>query len=125
MSPQEDRIGRCCKVGKETILGLLKALGATDRDVTTLFLAEAGILGLAGGAAGVAVSLGLGALGNWFGRRMIEQAMLMPFDGALFSFPWWLVTGGIAFAVGVALLAALVPALRAARVDPVVALRHE
>ena len=106
-------------------IGLLKALGATDRDVTTLFLAEAAILGLTGGAAGVAVSLGLGALGNWFGRRMIEQAMLMPFEGVLFSFPWWLVAGGIAFAVGVALLAALVPALRAARVDPVVALRHE
>lgn len=106
-------------------IGLLKALGATDRDVTTLFLAEASILGLAGGTAGVAVSLGLGALGNWFGRRMIEQAMLMPFEGVLFSFPWWLVAGGIVFAVGVALSAALFPALRAARVDPVVALRHE
>src|SRR6059058_3310926 len=37
MSPQEDRIGRCCKVGKETILGLLKALelfGNQDFDAT-------------------------------------------------------------------------------------------
>src|SRR5204863_1563616 len=54
-------------------IGLLKALGATDGDVTSLFLAEAGILGLAGGVLGVVLSLGLGALGNYFGRRMIEQ----------------------------------------------------
>jgi putative ABC transport system permease protein len=106
-------------------IGLLKSLGATDRDVSGLFLAEAGILGLVGGVLGVSASLGLGTAGNYLGRRMIEQAMMMPFDGTLFAFPLWLVLGGLGFSVGVALVAALVPALRAARVDPVVALRHE
>src|SRR5204862_91812 len=81
-----------------------------DRDVSALFLAEAGILGLSGGVLGIALSLALGAAGNYFGRRMIEQAMLMPFEGTLFVFPWWLVTGGLAFSVGVGLVAALVPA---------------
>jgi putative ABC transport system permease protein len=106
-------------------IGLLKSLGADDSDVAALFLAEAGILGLAGGLLGVGASVALGAVGNSVGRSMIEQQMMMPFDVALFRFPWWLTTGGLAFAVAVALLAALVPALRAARVDPVVALRHE
>jgi putative ABC transport system permease protein len=106
-------------------IGLLKSLGATNEDVASLFLAEASLLGLAGGVVGVGLSLALAALGNWFGRRMIEEAMMMPFDGTLFVFPWWLVAGGLAFSVTVGLVAALVPALRAARVDPVVALRHE
>lgn len=106
-------------------IGLLKALGATDRDVAALFLAESGILGLAGGVIGIGLSAGLGAIGNYQGRRLIEEAMMMPFEGTLFVFPWWLAAGGLAFSVGVGLVAALVPALRAARVDPVVALRHE
>jgi putative ABC transport system permease protein len=106
-------------------IGLLKSLGATDGDVAALFLAESGILGLAGGLLGVGTSVALGAIGNQVGRSMIEQQMMMPFEGTLFAFPWWLVAGGLAFAVAVGLAAALVPALRAARVDPVVALRHE
>lgn len=106
-------------------IGLLKALGATDGDVAALFLAESGILGLTGGLLGVGTSLALGAIGNHVGRSMIEQQMMMPFEGTLFAFPWWLVSGGLAFALVVGLAAALVPALRAARVDPVVALRHE
>jgi putative ABC transport system permease protein len=106
-------------------IGLLKSLGATDGDVAALFLAESGILGLTGGLLGVGTSLALGAIGNHVGRGMIEQQMMMPFEGTLFAFPWWLVTGGLAFALVVGLAAALVPAMRAARVDPVVALRHE
>jgi putative ABC transport system permease protein len=106
-------------------IGLLKALGATDRDVAALFLAEAGILGLAGGLLGVGISVALGATGNHVGRSLISEQMMMPFEGTLFSFPWWLPAGGLAFSVVVGLVAALVPAMRAARVDPVVALRHE
>jgi putative ABC transport system permease protein len=106
-------------------IGLLKALGATDRDVAALFLAESALLGFAGGLLGVGLSLALGATGDHFGRKMIEESTMMPFEGSLFVFPWWLAVGGLAFSVGVGLVAALVPALRAARVNPVEALRHE
>ena len=106
-------------------IGLLKALGATDADVGLLFLAEAAILGLCGGAIGVGLAAGLGMAGDRVGRAKIEEAFLMPFEGTLFQLPWWLVAGGLAFAVTTSLAAAIVPALRAARVDPVRALRHE
>src|SRR5262245_29651160 len=106
-------------------IGLMKALGARSSDVAALFLVESGVLGLAGGVLGVALSVGLGAIGNWSGRRIIEDRLLMPFDGQLFVTPWWLAASGLAFSVAVGLVAALIPALRAARVDPVRALRHE
>lgn len=104
-------------------IGLLKALGATDRDVATLFVAEAAMLGFAGGAFGVGAGYGLSLVGDALGRRMIEQAFLMPYEGDLFRFPVWLTFAGLAFAVFVACAAAVVPTLRAARVDPVQALR--
>jgi putative ABC transport system permease protein len=42
-----------------------------------------------------------------------------------FSFPWWLCLGAIAFSILVSLVAGVYPTRRAARVDPVVALRHD
>jgi putative ABC transport system permease protein len=42
-----------------------------------------------------------------------------------FSFPWWLCLGAVAFSIVVSLAAGIYPTLRAARVDPVVALRHD
>jgi putative ABC transport system permease protein len=42
-----------------------------------------------------------------------------------FHFSWWLCLGSVAFSILVSLLAGVYPTLRAARVDPVVALRHD
>jgi len=42
-----------------------------------------------------------------------------------FSFPWWLCLGAIAFSILVSLSAGIYPAVRAAKVDPVIALRHD
>jgi ABC-type lipoprotein release transport system permease subunit len=106
-------------------IGLLKALGATDGDVARIFLVEAGVLGLGGGIVGAGLGFGLALVLNEVGRGMVEEALLMPFKGDLFQFPWWLAAGALGFAVATSLLAAVVPTLRAARVDPVRALRHE
>lgn len=106
-------------------IGLLKALGATDGDVAAVFLVEAGLLGVFGGALGAALGFGLALVGDELGRRKVEELFLMPFKGHLFAFPWWLALGALGFAVTTSLLAAIVPTLRAARIDPVRALRHE
>ncbi len=106
-------------------IGLLKALGARSRDVVVLFLVEGALIGLGGGVLGLAGAAALGALGNRVGGAMIEEQLQMPFPGELFPFPVWLIAGGIGFAVITSLLASVFPALRAARIDPVRALRHE
>lgn len=106
-------------------IGLLKALGASDRDVASIFLVEAGLLGVGGGVVGASIGYGLSLVGDVIGRRMVEEAFLMPFKGTLFHFPWWLALGALAFALTTSLLAAVIPTLRAARIDPVKALRHE
>ncbi len=104
-------------------IGIMKAVGAARRDIRQIFLLEAGLIGFAGGVGGLVL--------GWTVSRIINKVINyilarqgMPFI-EYFRFPLWLCFGGIVFAVGVSLVAGVYPALRAARVDPVVALRHE
>src|ERR1700683_3101491 len=104
-------------------IGVLKALGADDGDVRQLFFVEAGIMGLLGGLLGV----GLGWLIDravTIGTNIYLKRQHLP-PASVFSVPWWLVTGAIIFAVLVSLAAGLYPASRAARLQPVEALRYE
>jgi putative ABC transport system permease protein len=104
-------------------IGIMKALGASDADVKRIFFVEAGCMGALGGALGVALGWMIGRVinmgTNWY---MIRQ------DFKPENF-WYvspaLIIFGIAFAVVVSLCAGLYPASRAARLDPVQALRHE
>ncbi len=104
-------------------IGILKALGAADRDVRQLFFAEAGAMGLVGGALGVAMGWTIGRVIN-FGTNIYLRRQGLPSEN-IWWVPWWLVLGAIGFAVLVSLLAGIYPAVRAARLDPVQALRYE
>jgi putative ABC transport system permease protein len=104
-------------------IGVLKALGASDRDVRKLFFAEAGVMGLAGGVFGVLLGWAIGrAIQLATMIYMKRQGMNPP---NIWSVPWWLVLGAIGFAVVVSLASGIYPASRAARLDPVEALRYE
>jgi putative ABC transport system permease protein len=104
-------------------IGVLKALGASDRDIRKLFFAEAGVMGLAGGIFGVALGWAIGrAIQLATMVYLKRQGMTSP---NIWSVPWWLVLGAIAFAVVVSLGSGIYPASRAARLDPVEALRYE
>jgi putative ABC transport system permease protein len=104
-------------------IGVLKALGATDGDIRSLFFAEAGAMGLFGGVFGVALGWLIGQALTW-GTTIYLRRQDLP--GVKISFvPWWLALGAITFAVVVSLIAGLYPAARAARLNPVEALRYE
>jgi putative ABC transport system permease protein len=91
-------------------IGLLKAIGATGRQVTTLFLAEAILLSLAGALLG----LGLGQAASWFIGRLYPALPVGP--------PVWAVLMALLVAVSSGIVFGLLPARRAARLDPVIAL---
>src|SRR5215831_13723310 len=104
-------------------IGVLKALGAADRDVKQLFFVEAGVMGLAGGVLGVFFGWLIGQALT-FGTNLYLKRQDLP-GVEISAVPWWLVGGAIGFAVLVSLAAGLYPASRAAKLNPVDALRYE
>jgi ABC-type antimicrobial peptide transport system permease subunit len=104
-------------------IGIMKAIGASDGDVKKLFFAEAGAMGILGGIVGVALGWTIGQLIN-FGTNIYLRRQSLPPEH-FWAVPWWLVAGAILFSAGVSLISGLYPAGRAARLDPVQALRYE
>ena len=104
-------------------IGIMKAIGASDSDVKKLFFAEAGAMGVLGGIVGVALGWTIGHVINLGTNIYLKRQALPPEN--FWSVPWWLVGAAIVFAFVVSLLSGLYPAARAARLDPVQALRYE
>ncbi len=104
-------------------IGIMKAIGASDGDVKKLFFAEAGAMGLLGGIVGVALGWAIGHVINLGTNIYLKRQSLPP--ESFWSVPWWLVGAAILFAFIVSLVSGLYPAARAARLDPVQALRYE
>jgi putative ABC transport system permease protein len=104
-------------------IGIMKAIGASDVDVKKLFFAEAGVMGALGGALGVALGWMIGRLINLGTNIYLKRQDLAPEQ--IWFVPWWLVGSAIGFAIIVSLISGLYPAARAARLDPVQALRYE
>ncbi|MGH9967558.1 MAG: ABC transporter permease [Pyrinomonadaceae bacterium] len=105
-------------------IGIMKAIGAEDREIKLIFFVEAAVIGLTGGVVGTILAWGVDGLAN----RLAYRFILKP-QGAsyvdFFSLPPYLSIGAILFALVVSIVAALYPAARAARIDPVKALRHD
>ena len=104
-------------------IGVLKALGAADSDVQQLFFVEAGVMGFLGGISGVTLGWILGRAISFGTNLYLKRQSLDPIE--LSSVPWWLVLLALFFAVLVSLSAGLYPASRAAKLNPVDALRYE
>jgi putative ABC transport system permease protein len=94
-------------------IGLKKALGAHTGQVMRDYLLEAAVIGAIGGLAGYGLGLGLTSLVSAAGGSSLDIFLVTPRLSAV----------ALGFAVGMATLAGILPALRAARLDPVAALR--
>lgn len=105
-------------------IGVLKALGATSREVRRMFTADAILLGIIGGIVGVILGTLLGRLVDWIGHLYLESEGVVGI-GQMSIVPPWLAIGALIFAAFIGVLGGLYPAARAARLDPVVALKHE
>ncbi len=104
-------------------IGVMKAVGGGDADVRKIFLVEASLIGLFGGLFGIALGWAVGRVIN-AGANYYLQTQGVP-AANLFLIPWWLMAGAIGFALIVSLVAGSFPAMRAARLDPIQALRHD
>jgi putative ABC transport system permease protein len=104
-------------------IGVLKALGAADSDIQQLFFVEAGVMGFFGGVFGVLFGWLLGRAVTFGTNVYLARQNLNPIE--LSSVPWWLVASALVFGILVSLAAGLYPASRAAKLNPVDALRYE
>lgn len=95
-------------------IGICKALGATRADIMLQFLIEAVVLCLLGGLIGLAAGFGLGKL---------IAGMIPNFTPAVV--PMWAIFLALGFSTGVGVLFGLLPAAKAARLDPIESLRYE
>jgi putative ABC transport system permease protein len=98
-------------------VGLLRAAGATRRQVAGMVLAQALVLGIVGSGIGIAIGLGLAAVMVAYVRSIAS----VPIDGL--SVPFVGILLAVAVGVAVTIAAALEPAVRAGRVSPIEALR--
>jgi putative ABC transport system permease protein len=100
-------------------IGIMKAVGATNNAILSIFLFESAMLGLIGGIVGVvlglAISFGVAAAAQHALGTSIIQAYVS----------WWLILGGLLFGTVIGSLAGYLPARQAAHMKPVDSLRYE
>ena len=100
-------------------IGVMKSVGAQNRDILLIFVIESGLLGLVGGAIGIAIGIGLSKLVEYLAFQFLGTSLIKAF------FPWYLIAGSLLFSFLVGTISGFFPARQAANLKPVDALRYE
>ncbi len=106
-------------------IGLMKAVGATNRDVMLIFLGEAGVIGLIGGIAGLILASGVGQVAGAVGRSYLIGQGAPDTIPSPVSTPIWLMIFAIVFSMAIGVISGIYPAIRAVQLDPMMALKYE
>lgn len=101
---------------RERELGVMRAVGASRRDVFGLVMAEASVLGLFGGLGGTLLALAAALGVDMLATRVLPEFPFKP--DSFFVVPAWLVAGGVLLGVVAAVAGAFLPARRASAIDP-------
>lgn len=111
-------------------IGLMKAVGATNRDVMSVFIAEAGAIGVFGGIGGVLFGIGAAKVIDLIAQAYINAQLAA--SGAtgggsttIAVIPLWLPIFAVIFSLIIGLASGIYPALRAVQLNPVTALKYE
>jgi putative ABC transport system permease protein len=105
-------------------IGVMKALGARDTHVQVLFLMEGTLIGAAGALVGLLASWLVSFPGDRIAYWIVAKQTPMRLEGTVFVFPLWLVLGVPVLVCLFTTVAAVYPARRAAKIDPIAALRQ-
>ncbi len=106
-------------------IGIMKAVGARHGQIMTIFLVEGFLIGLTGGILGLVLAWAVSIPGDAWVRSLVSQQMHVELTESIYIWPAWLLIGAPMFTCIVTTSAAVFPARRAARVNPITALRHE
>lgn len=104
--------------------GIMKSIGARDSQILWLMIIEGAILGIVGAATAIFLSLLLGIAGQSLLKMYVESRTQTELAGSLFQFRILPAVAILVISVTLCVIASLLPAWRAARLDPVVAMRR-
>ncbi|MFP4038339.1 MAG: ABC transporter permease [Candidatus Nanohaloarchaea archaeon] len=99
-------------------IGVMKAIGASKKEIRTLFLLEAGLIGLIGGIIGVIIGIGISEIAVYLASNFSDIAISRGYNLSL-------IAGALTFATLLGLISGYLPSRRASNLDPAEALRYE
>jgi len=100
-------------------IGVMKAIGARNKDIMLIFLIESGLLGLVGGILGVLLGMGAGKLVEFIALKSLGTDLLRV------AFPAYLIIGCLGFAFLIGAVSGTFPAWKASKTNVIETLRYE